>query len=133
MDERHKKILQQNRVNLVKNLDPSNLYDALLEKGVFTQDMIDEIRVLHDTEINIFGRRFNPKQQPSNLSFLPSELWDQTRPGQTISPGLGNPREESLSDISGVSPGNWSTWFGRNPTEWGSACSYSTCDTHTSG
>ncbi|XP_013857242.1 caspase-9 [Austrofundulus limnaeus] len=44
MDEYHKKILQKNRVNLVTSLDPSNLYDALLAKGVFTQDMIDEIK-----------------------------------------------------------------------------------------
>lgn len=45
MEERHKKILQRNRTNLVSDLDPSNLYDGLLEKGVFTQDMIDEIKV----------------------------------------------------------------------------------------
>lgn len=44
MEEEHKKILQRNRVNLVKVLDPSDLYDALLEKGVFTQDMLDEIK-----------------------------------------------------------------------------------------
>uniref|UniRef100_UPI003AAFC5C8 caspase-9 n=1 Tax=Centroberyx gerrardi TaxID=166262 RepID=UPI003AAFC5C8 len=44
MEERHKKILQRNRTNLVRDLDPSNLYDGLLEKGVFTQDMIDEIK-----------------------------------------------------------------------------------------
>uniref|UniRef100_A0A8C9XAJ5 Caspase-9 n=1 Tax=Sander lucioperca TaxID=283035 RepID=A0A8C9XAJ5_SANLU len=44
MEESHKKILQRNRTNLVRDLDPSNLYDGLLEKGVFTQDMIDEIK-----------------------------------------------------------------------------------------
>uniref|UniRef100_A0A3B4G1U2 Caspase 9 n=1 Tax=Pundamilia nyererei TaxID=303518 RepID=A0A3B4G1U2_9CICH len=44
MDEIHKKILQRNRSNLVKDLDPSKLYDGLLEKGIFTQDMIDEIQ-----------------------------------------------------------------------------------------
>lgn len=44
MEERHKKILQRNRTNLVKELDPSSLYDLLLEKGLFTQDMIDEIK-----------------------------------------------------------------------------------------
>nr|QIC34719.1 caspase 9 [Bostrychus sinensis] len=44
MEDRHKKILQRNRANLVKELDPSNLYDLLFEKGVFTQDMIDEIK-----------------------------------------------------------------------------------------
>lgn len=45
MEEIHKKLLQRNRTNLVKDLDPSKLYDGLLEKGVFTQDMIDEIKV----------------------------------------------------------------------------------------
>ncbi len=45
MEERHKKILQRNRISLVRDLDPSALYDGLLEKGVFTQDMIDEIKV----------------------------------------------------------------------------------------
>ncbi|CAK6954982.1 caspase-9 [Scomber scombrus] len=44
MEEIHKKLLQRNRTNLVKDLDPSKLYDGLLEKGVFTQDMVDEIK-----------------------------------------------------------------------------------------
>ncbi|XP_056129579.1 caspase-9 [Lampris incognitus] len=44
MDERHKTVLQRNRTNFVRDLDPSALYDGLLEKGVFTQDMIDEIK-----------------------------------------------------------------------------------------
>ncbi|KAM9856256.1 caspase-9 [Aulostomus maculatus] len=44
MDDRHKRILQRNRITLVKGLDPGILYDGLLEKGVFTQDMIDEIK-----------------------------------------------------------------------------------------
>ncbi|XP_069039889.1 caspase-9 [Lepisosteus oculatus] len=44
MDGRHKKILQSNRSMLVQQLDPSKLYDGLLSKGVFTQDMIDEIQ-----------------------------------------------------------------------------------------
>nr|XP_046252682.1 caspase-9 [Scatophagus argus] len=44
MEERLKKILQRNRTTLVRDLDPSNIYDGLLEKGVFTQDMIDEIK-----------------------------------------------------------------------------------------
>lgn len=44
MEESHKNILRRNRTNLVKDLDPSNLYDGLLEKGVFTHDMIDEIK-----------------------------------------------------------------------------------------
>ncbi|KAM9344429.1 caspase-9 [Pholidichthys leucotaenia] len=44
MEDKHKKILQRNRTNLVRDLDPSTLYDGLLEKRVFTQDMIDEIK-----------------------------------------------------------------------------------------
>nr|ABC70998.1 caspase-9 [Dicentrarchus labrax]ABC70999.1 caspase-9 [Dicentrarchus labrax] len=44
MEDRYRKILQRNRTNLVRDLDPSKLYDGLLEKGVFTQDMIDEIK-----------------------------------------------------------------------------------------
>ncbi|KAM8755457.1 caspase-9 [Acanthopagrus schlegelii] len=44
MEERHRKILQRNRSSLVKDLDPSALYDGLIEKGVFTQDMVDEIK-----------------------------------------------------------------------------------------
>ncbi|XP_073326289.1 caspase-9 [Pagrus major] len=44
MEERHRKILQRNRSNLVEGLDPTNLYDGLIEKRVFTQDMIDEIK-----------------------------------------------------------------------------------------
>ncbi|XP_029362255.1 caspase-9 [Echeneis naucrates] len=44
MEERHREILQRNRTSVVKDLDPSNIYDHLLEKGVFTQDMIDEIK-----------------------------------------------------------------------------------------
>lgn len=51
MDETHKKILQRNRINLVIDLDPSKLYDGLLEKGVFTQDMIDEIQVGRGTVV----------------------------------------------------------------------------------
>lgn len=47
MEAKHKKILQRNRTNMVRDLDPSTLYDGLLEKGVFTQDMIDEIKVGH--------------------------------------------------------------------------------------
>lgn len=45
MEERHKQILRRNRVALVERLKPSDLYDALLERRVFSQDMIDEIKV----------------------------------------------------------------------------------------
>ncbi|KAJ8369773.1 hypothetical protein SKAU_G00098010 [Synaphobranchus kaupii] len=45
MDPRHRKILQSNRSNLVQELDPSKLYDGLLSRGIFTQDIIDEIQI----------------------------------------------------------------------------------------
>ncbi|XP_075882237.1 caspase-9 [Nelusetta ayraudi] len=44
MEERHKQILRRNRVALVERLKPSDVYDVLLEKRVFSQDMIDEIK-----------------------------------------------------------------------------------------
>ncbi|KAI1897141.1 hypothetical protein AGOR_G00080130 [Albula goreensis] len=44
MDATHRQILQRNRSNLVRELDPSSLYDGLLSRGIFTQDMIDEIQ-----------------------------------------------------------------------------------------
>ncbi|XP_034028973.1 caspase-9 [Thalassophryne amazonica] len=43
MEERHRRILRRYRVELVK-LDPTQLYDSLLQKDVFTQDMISEIK-----------------------------------------------------------------------------------------
>lgn len=45
MEERQKQLLRRNRVALVERLKPSDLYDALLEKRLFSQDMIDEIKV----------------------------------------------------------------------------------------
>lgn len=45
MEDRHKQILRRNRVALVGRLKPSDVYDVLLEKRVFSQDMIDEIKV----------------------------------------------------------------------------------------
>ncbi|KAM8829857.1 caspase-9 [Synchiropus picturatus] len=44
MEQRHKKILRRNRVNLVTKMDPTEMYDRLIEKGVFTKCMIDEIK-----------------------------------------------------------------------------------------
>ncbi|XP_018616163.2 caspase-9 [Scleropages formosus] len=44
MEDRDRKILRVNRSNLVTELKPSELYDGLLSRGVFTQDMIDEIQ-----------------------------------------------------------------------------------------
>ncbi|KAF7696123.1 caspase-9 isoform X1 [Silurus meridionalis] len=44
MDRRHKEILRRKRVELVLNLDPADVYDGLLSRGIFTNDMIDEIK-----------------------------------------------------------------------------------------
>lgn len=60
MEARHKQILQRNRVRLVTDLKPLDLYDALLEKGVFSQDMIDEIKVRRlrgSMAVFVFGLR----------------------------------------------------------------------------
>ncbi|KAK2885576.1 hypothetical protein QQF64_021027 [Cirrhinus molitorella] len=44
MDPKHRQILQRHRSNLVTALNPPDICDGLLSKGVFTQDMIDEIK-----------------------------------------------------------------------------------------
>nr|AAH97103.1 Zgc:101776 protein [Danio rerio] len=44
MEQKHRQILQRHRLNLVKALNPEDVCDKLLSKGVFTQDMIDEIQ-----------------------------------------------------------------------------------------
>ncbi|XP_058265863.1 caspase-9 [Hemibagrus wyckioides] len=44
MDPRYKEILRQKRRDLVLSLDPSDVYDGLLSRGIFTDDMIDEIK-----------------------------------------------------------------------------------------
>ncbi|KAG7271021.1 hypothetical protein CRUP_015229 [Coryphaenoides rupestris] len=44
MDPLHRSVLTSNRRKLVLSLKPSELYDGLIEKGIFTQDMIDEIK-----------------------------------------------------------------------------------------
>ncbi|KAA0707107.1 Caspase-9 [Triplophysa tibetana] len=44
MDQRHREILRRHRSSLVTTLDTADICDGLLSKGVFTQDMIDEIQ-----------------------------------------------------------------------------------------
>ncbi|KAK3518997.1 hypothetical protein QTP70_016191 [Hemibagrus guttatus] len=44
MDPQHKEILRRKRRDLVLNLVPSDVYDGLLSRGIFTDDMIDEIK-----------------------------------------------------------------------------------------
>ncbi|XP_052396742.1 caspase-9-like isoform X1 [Carassius gibelio] len=44
MDHKHRQILQLYRQDLVTRLNPADICDGFLSKGVFTQDMIDEIQ-----------------------------------------------------------------------------------------
>uniref|UniRef100_A0A673M721 Caspase-9-like n=1 Tax=Sinocyclocheilus rhinocerous TaxID=307959 RepID=A0A673M721_9TELE len=44
MEPKHRQILQRHRRDLVTALNPADICDGLLSKGVFTQDMIDEIQ-----------------------------------------------------------------------------------------
>ncbi|TRY54332.1 hypothetical protein DNTS_021308, partial [Danionella cerebrum] len=44
MDPEHRQILQKHRVDLVTVINPSEICDGLLSKGIFSQDMIDEIQ-----------------------------------------------------------------------------------------
>ncbi|XP_067826620.1 caspase-9 [Heptranchias perlo] len=43
MDECQRKLLQKHRVELVTKLRPEPLYDFLVAKGIFTEDMIEEV------------------------------------------------------------------------------------------
>ncbi|KAM6924907.1 caspase-9 [Xenentodon cancila] len=85
MDEQHKQILQRNRIRLVKDLDPSVLYDSLLGKGVFTSDMIDEIKPLPvSSPIDIDKKNDDvfsvyPMQKP-NTTLTPSPENEYFRP-----------------------------------------------------
>ncbi|XP_044134533.1 caspase-9-like [Bufo gargarizans] len=45
MEQRHRQILRQNRVRLVTSLEVKSLWDPLVEKGVFSNDMIEEIQM----------------------------------------------------------------------------------------
>uniref|UniRef100_A0A8C2HTT8 Caspase 9, apoptosis-related cysteine peptidase n=1 Tax=Cyprinus carpio TaxID=7962 RepID=A0A8C2HTT8_CYPCA len=44
MDPKHSQILQRHRHDIVTTLNPADICDGFLSKGVFTQDMIDEIQ-----------------------------------------------------------------------------------------
>ncbi|XP_060708378.1 caspase-9 isoform X1 [Hemiscyllium ocellatum] len=44
MNQHHRKLLQRNRIQLVIKLQPELIYDFLTEKGVFTDDMIEEVK-----------------------------------------------------------------------------------------
>lgn len=131
MEERHKNILRRNRTNLVRDLDPLNLYDGLLEKGVFTQDMIDEIKVREQCKHMLVVENLAEKCIIRILLLrLLSELRDQAWPGQAVGPGPGDPWESSLSFISGVPSGGGSARCGRTPTEWSSISSTTAFSNH---
>lgn len=131
MEERHKKILQRNRTNLVRDLDPSNLYDGLLEKEVFTQDMIDEIKVRRQRRaLTLF--LLLSVGWPVTVC-LPPELRDQTGPGQAAGAGPGDPRESGLPTVPGVPPGDRAARVGGAPAGRASSCSTAACSTHPGG
>nr|XP_033778010.1 caspase-9 [Geotrypetes seraphini] len=44
MEESQRRLLQQNRVQFVKDLEVAPLWDLLLQKEIFSQDMIEEIQ-----------------------------------------------------------------------------------------
>ncbi|XP_075696590.1 caspase-9 [Rhinoderma darwinii] len=44
MEQRYRQILQRNRVRLVKSLELKDIWDLLVEKDVFSNDMIEEIQ-----------------------------------------------------------------------------------------
>ncbi|KAM8927379.1 LOW QUALITY PROTEIN: caspase-9 [Pelodytes ibericus] len=44
MEEQHRQTLRRNRVRLVTSIQLADLWDQLLEKGVFSNDMIEEIQ-----------------------------------------------------------------------------------------
>ncbi|MGH0137341.1 UNVERIFIED_CONTAM: hypothetical protein FKN15_073941 [Acipenser sinensis] len=75
MDARHKKILQSSRSMLVRELDPSQLYDGLISRGIFSQDMIDEIKVTD--RVSQISAKGIFKQMPGSFNFLRKRLFFQ--------------------------------------------------------
>lgn len=133
MEDRHKQILRRNRVALVERLKPPELYDALLEKRVFSQDMIDEIKVRLCTVLCA------QEQVPLLLSQLVSTkamklvmvavLRHQAGSGQAAGRRLGDSRESSFSVVPGESTGDGSVRVGRAPAERSPGCSHSASNT----
>ncbi|XP_063798239.1 caspase-9 [Pseudophryne corroboree] len=44
MEERHRQILRRNRMALVTSMQVADIWDPLVEKGVFSNDMVEEIQ-----------------------------------------------------------------------------------------
>lgn len=135
MEERHKQILRRNRVALVERLEPSDVYDVLLEKRVFSQDMIDEIKVRRCAVLCAEG------QVPFSLLVstlvmrlvMVAVLGHQAGSGQAAGRGPGDSRESSLSAVPGESSGNGSAGFGRAPAERSPGCSNTASNTRPGG
>lgn len=116
MEDRHKQSLRRNRVALVERLNPPDLYDALLEKRVFSQDMIDEIKVrlctvLCAQEQVPFPASLCQHWLLSTLVMI-AVLRHQAGSGQTAGRRLGDSRESSFSVVPGESTGDRSARFG---------------------
>lgn len=135
MEDRHKQILRRNRVALVEKLKPPDLYDALLEKRVFSQDMIDEIKV------RLRNMLWAQEQVPCSLLVstqaihlvMVAVLRHQAGSGQTAGRRLGDSWESSISVVPGGSTGDWSARFGRAPAKRSPGCSHSASNTRPGG
>ncbi|XP_054857996.1 caspase-9 isoform X2 [Eublepharis macularius] len=77
MEEAQRQVLQRSRVRLVKELQVEPLWDLLVHRGIFTQDMVEEIQRCSpqrkDTQ-NIDSRRSimvdSPIDAPEAISYL---------------------------------------------------------------
>jgi len=45
MEAIHKKAIQKSRIDIVRDMDLSELEDRLLEKDIFTKNLIEQIKV----------------------------------------------------------------------------------------
>lgn len=131
MEDAHKHILRRNRVALVEKLKPSDLYDALLERRIFSQDMIDEIKVILCSQEHVPFRQLVSTQVIRLV--VVAELGYQAGSGQAAGGGLGNPGESSFPDVPGESSGDGSAGFAGAPAERSPSCSHSASHTRPVG
>lgn len=103
MEERQKQLLRRNRVALVERLKPSDLYDALLEKRLFSQDMIDEIKVRPKCCVPKYKFLFSACVNLVIRVVMVAVLRHQAGSGQAAGRRPGDAREPSLSVVPGLS------------------------------
>ncbi|XP_067873448.1 caspase-9 [Heterodontus francisci] len=100
MNECQRKLLQRYRLKLVTKLRPELLYDFLVEKGIFTEDMIEEVK-------NSGTRRDQARQLITDLQTRGSEAFpafleslEKTRQHELVDllrEGLSNQASSSTS------------------------------------